>query len=91
MRVAHRLVELLRIRAAIVHHYGGRSIAAADHKQDHQEQDIDGHQYADNGKRALGERDLDILLHAGPDNPQVVEGQGGWLREAASLSRWRFL
>src|SRR5438874_10889532 len=34
MRSTHRLVKLLRIGAAIIHHYRGRSGAAADHKQD---------------------------------------------------------
>jgi len=37
MRSTHRLVKLLRIGAAIIHHYRGRSGAAADHKQDHEE------------------------------------------------------
>ena len=69
MRSTHRLVKLLRIGAAIIHHYRGRSGAAADHKQDHEEQDIERHQGPDNRKRALCEGGLDILLHAGPDDP----------------------
>src|SRR6266436_9705071 len=76
MRPTHRLVKLLRIRTAIIHHHGRRSIAAADHKQNHEEQEIDRHQCPDNRKRALSERGLYILLHTGPDDPQIVEGEG---------------
>src|SRR5690349_11600262 len=72
MGMAHGIIKLTGIGAILLHDDSGWGIAACQHKEAHQDQEVYRDKDADNGKHALGERGAHIFFDTGPNDAQVI-------------------